>query len=223
VFRFVPIRVAILALWFASFLQAAPPRDPSKWAHEIEAFAESDRSDPPASGAILFVGSSSIRLWKDLSADFPGRNIIQRGFGGAHLSDLIYYADRIILPYKPSQIVIYAGDNDIAKGMNPKEVFADFKTLVGKIQKALPDVKIHFLAIKPSPSRWHLSPQAAEANGLIRRYCAMRPKVSYIDVWTATLNEDGMPNAALFEKDSLHINRKGYEIWAKYIREALQE
>jgi lysophospholipase L1-like esterase len=210
------------ALLAGALGRAAEP-DPKKWEKDIVAFEAMDRTNPPPKGAVLFVGSSSIRFWTNLPNDFPELKVISRGFGGSHLPDLIHYADRIIIPYAPSKIVIYAGDNDIARGNSPEQVYDDFRALVKKVEAALPETEIYFLAIKPSPSRWHLSPQSAEANRRIQRFSRMRRNVAFIDVWTPILGPDGRPDPALFEKDNLHINQKGYARWREVIRKALQD
>jgi lysophospholipase L1-like esterase len=218
------MHAAAAAFFAGTFLAAlcAAEANPSQWEKDIAAFETMDRASPPPKGAVLFVGSSTIRFWTDLPSDFPELKVIRRGFGGSHIPDVTYFADRIIIPYQPSKIVLYAGDNDIARGHSPERVADDFRALVNKIHAALPKTKIYFLAIKPSPSRWHLSPQASAANRLIRRYCRTHRNLRFIDVWTPTLGSDGQPDSSLFEKDNLHINRKGYARWIKVIRNALQ-
>lgn len=213
--------VACLGLSVAA--ASAAELDPKIWEKEIAAFEAADRRTRPAEGGVLFVGSSSIRFWTNLAEAFPEHQVISRGFGGSHLPDATYYFDRIVLPYRPSKIVLYAGDNDIAKGRSPEQVFADFREFAAKLRSALPGTKLYFLAIKPSPSRWHLSPQAREANRLVRRYCAVRSRLEFIDVWTPLIGSDGRPDPALFLKDNLHINGKGYERWAKVVRKALKD
>lgn len=137
------------------------------WEREIKAFEASDKTQPPPQGALLFVGSSSIRLWKTLSEDFPSDPVINRGFGGSHLIDSTHFADRIILPCKPKTIVLYAGDNDLAAKKTPRQVLADFQAFAQKIQAQLPGTRIAFVSIKPSAARWHLVEQIQEANRLI--------------------------------------------------------
>lgn len=214
------VRLLVLGASVA-FLQAAEP-NPARWEKDIAAFQASDRTNPPPKNAVLFIGSSSIRMWDTLAADFPNLKVINRGFGGSLIPDSTHFADRIIFPYEPSKIVFYAGDNDIARGHSPERVSADFRTFVETIHSKLPKTKIYFLAIKPSPSRWHLSPQSKEANRLIKRYARFRPKVEYIDVWSPLIKE-GRPDPDLFVRDRLHINSKGYELWTKVIRQALKD
>lgn len=217
----------VFNLWVKSLLTvitavtAAEPNF-SRWEKDISAFEARDRTNPPPEGAVLFIGSSSIRMWTNLAADFPKLQVINRGFGGSTVADTTHFAERIIFPYKPSKIVLYAGDNDIARGDSPEQVLQNFRELVEKVHAELPKTKIYFLAIKPSPSRWHLSPQSAEANRLIRKFCKFKPKLEYIDVWEP-LMKGGQPDPAFFLKDRLHLNRAGYERWAKVVRAALED
>ena len=194
----------------------------SRWEKEISAFEARDRTNPPPKDAVLFVGSSSIRMWTNLAADFPKLQVINRGFGGSAVPDSTHFADRIIFPYEPAKIVMYAGDNDIARGDSPEEVLQNFQAFVKKVHVQLPKTKIYFLAIKPSPSRWHLSPQSSEANQLIKKYCRFKPKLEYIDVWTPLMKE-GKPDPEFFLQDRLHLNGAGYERWAKVVRTALED
>ncbi|MGZ8920437.1 MAG: SGNH/GDSL hydrolase family protein [Limisphaerales bacterium] len=212
----------LLSAWAVVGGLHAAELNPARWEKEIAAFEAMDRTNSTPKGAVLFVGSSSIRLWKNIAADFPDLTIISRGFGGSHIPDTTHFADRIILPYEPSKIVLYAGDNDIARGHSPQRVLRDFRDLVEKVHTKLPKTKIYFLAIKPSPSRWHLSPQSAEANQMIKGYCRFRPKLEYIDVWTP-LMKDGQPDPSLFEKDRLHLNGDGYARWKTVIQRALKD
>lgn len=220
-----PWVTAAVALLAALNVPAAD-LNPARWEKDIAAFEAADRKNPPPTNAVVFVGSSSIRLWTNIASDFPGHKVISRGFGGSLLPDATHFADRIIIPYAPSKVVVYAGDNDIARGHSPERVLADFRAFAEKIHGALPKTKIYYLAIKPSPSRWHLSPQSKEANRLIKRYCAFRPKLAYIDVWTPLLKDDGedaRPDPALFERDRLHLNPQGYARWTKVVRDALKD
>lgn len=212
---------ALLAFSAAAPLLHSANLNPARWEKDIIAFEAADRTNPPPKNAILFIGSSSIRYWTNLATDFPNLKVINRGFGGSHVSDTTHFADRIIFPYKPSKIVLYAGDNDIGRGLSPEQVLNDFRALVEKVHSRLPKTKIYFLAIKPSPSRWYLSPQSKKANDLIRSYARFRSHVEFIDIWTPLI-KDGRPNPALYEKDRLHVNRKGYDLWIPVVRNALK-
>lgn len=162
---------------------------------------------------MLFVGSSSIRLWSALEADFPSVDVLQRGFGGSELSDVVHYAPRIVLPYQPRLIVLYAGDNDLAAGKSPAAVFRDYQAFVALVRRALPETRIAFIAIKPSGARWALVEQMRAANALVRRYAATDPRLLYVDVFTPMLGPDGMPREELFVADRLHMNARGYALW----------
>jgi lysophospholipase L1-like esterase len=213
--------IALLTLSACSFCLQGAEQNPARWEKEIAAFEAVDRTNPPPRNAVLFVGSSSVRYWTNLASDFPELKVINRGFGGSHVADSTYFADRIIFPYQPSKIVLYAGDNDIGRGRSPEQVFEDFGTLVEKVHAKLPETKIYYLAIKPSPLRWYLSPQSKDANQRIRRYARFHSNVEFIDVWSPLI-KDGSPNPDLYESDRLHINRKGYELWIPIVRKALE-
>jgi len=136
----------------------------------IKTFEEADRKKPPAKGAVLFIGSSSISLWKSLVEDFPRARVINRGFGGSHIEDSTDFADRIVFLYRPRLIVLYAGDNDIESGKSPAFALEDFKKFVSVIHRKLPRTRIAFISIKPSPARWHLADKVREANRLIKDF-----------------------------------------------------
>ncbi|HXT38557.1 MAG TPA: SGNH/GDSL hydrolase family protein [Candidatus Angelobacter sp.] len=193
----------------------------TKWESEIRAFEAADRTSPPPTGAVLFIGSSSIRLWKSLAQDFPGFKVLNRGFGGSQIADSTAFADRIVLPYKPKVIVLYAGDNDIAAGRSPEQVLADFKAFVNKVRGGLPRARIVFLSIKPSPSRWQFVEKIRAANNLVENFCNHEKRLAYIDVFNPMLGRDGSPRAELFGEDKLHMNAKGYALWTSIIRPRL--
>lgn len=187
------------------------------WESEIKAFEEADRRAAVAEGGVLFVGSSSIRLWETLAADFPSVKVVNRGFGGSHLEDSTHYADRIVIPYRPRLIVLYAGDNDIESGKSPSRVLADFKEFVRVVRRRLPRTRIAFISIKPSPARWHLADQVRRANELIRAYAERTRGLVFIDVFTPMLGSDGKPRPELFVEDGLHLSTEGYRLWRRVI------
>ena len=180
---------------------------------EIRTFEDSDRIRPPRPGGIVFVGSSSIRMWPDLRADFPGLNVIQRGFGGSRLDEVVRYAPRIVLPYRPALVVLYAGENDIAENRTPEQVFDAYKAFVRLVRDTLPQTPIAFVSIKPSPSRWGLADKMRVTNEMIRTYAATHPGLSFVDVFPLMIGAGGRPRSELFVSDSLHMNRSGYAIW----------
>jgi lysophospholipase L1-like esterase len=185
---------------------------------EIQAFENSDATNKPPENGILFIGSSSIRLWKDLKSDFPDLPVINRGFGGSQIIDSVYFADRIVFPYKPRMIIMYAGVNDINDGKSPEEVFNNFKMFVKKVHNHSPSIKIGFIAISPNFARWKQVDKVKEANKLIREYTLRDPRLFFIDTFKYMLAENGLPKPDIFVSDGLHMNRKGYEIWKAVIR-----
>lgn len=197
---------------------SAAPATAAAFAPEIAAFEASDRRQPPARGGIVFVGSSSIRMWDDLAADFPGEPVLNRGFGGSTLPDVTYYAPRIVLPYRPRLVVLYAGDNDIAAGHTPRQVLADYESFVRELHDALPATRLVFISIKPSPSRWELAGQMREANALIAEAIAHDSLATYVDVFTPMLGPSGRPRPELYRADSLHMTRAGYALWRERLR-----
>ncbi len=185
---------------------------------EIIAFEEADKTNPSASGGILFTGASGIRLWKSLEQDFPGLPVLNRGFGGSQLSDSIHFLDRITLRYQPRTIVIQAGGNDINSGKTPEQVLVDFKTYVEKTWAVLPDVKIVLLNIGPSPKRWGQRDKQQQANQLVRDYIDTGKNLVYVDFWADSLGADGLPKPELYVADMLHPSAKGYELRTKLLR-----
>ncbi len=187
---------------------------------EIQAFKKQDRISPPPANAILFIGSSSFRKWTEVQTYFPGYTIINRGFGGSVLPDVIRYANDIIIPYRPKQVLIYCGDNDLASSdsITPQIVAGRFKHLFTVIRNALPKTKVSFVSIKPSPSRERLMPKMKQANSLIKSFLLKQKNTSYIDVFNPMLLPNGQPKPDLFLEDKLHMNEKGYAIWQKAIQ-----
>ena len=202
----------------APALAAEAKQGPERWESAMVAFEESDKENSPPKGGVLFVGSSSVRMWKTLAEDFPGQQTINRGFGGSEVSDSIHFADRIVLLHKPRLIVMYAGDNDISRGKTTKEVYADFKKFVKLIRKELPKTRIAFIAIKPSLKRWELSGEMKQANQRIKKRCDGSKMLDYLDIWTPMIGDDGKPRPELFAEDGLHLNEQGYALWTSVIR-----
>jgi lysophospholipase L1-like esterase len=186
---------------------------PEQWQADIAAFAAADRAHPPPAHPVLFVGSSSIRLWNSLATDFAGRAVINRGFGGSRIRDATHYADRLVAPYHPRAIVLYAGDNDLAEGCTPEQVRDAFAAFVERARSLDADVPIAFIAIKPSMARRNLLAQIRRANALVREYARRQKDVAYLDVFTPMLGPDGQPQPTWFGTDGLHMNRQGYRLW----------
>ena len=198
-----------------------PPSSPD-WAADMARFEAEDAAAPPPQDAYVFTGSSSVRMWETLAADFAGKPVLNRGFGGSQLRDAVHYADQIAIRYRPRMILIYAGDNDIDAGRTPQQVLHDFRAFVARVRRDLPDTPIAFIAIKPSPSRADQLPSQQQANALVKAEAERQPDIEFIDVATPMLGKDGQPRPELFIGDRLHMNRAGYEIWrgvvAPYLR-----
>jgi lysophospholipase L1-like esterase len=216
--------VAILDVVSAASVQAddAAAEAEKRWGEAIRAFEEADRESPPAEDGVLFVGSSSIRLWK-LDEHFPDLSFINRGFGGSQVSDTLHFADRIVLPYRPRVVVLYAGDNDIAAGEPPEQVVKDFSQLVATIHGELPRARIVFIAIKPSIARWELYEKMKAANDRIESLCEEDERLAFVDVAAPMLGQDGQPRKELFIDDGLHLSEAGYRLWSKLVRPHLGE
>jgi len=213
---------AVVTLAIAGPTWAAEPQGPERWEPQIQAFEEQDLKNLPPQDAVVFVGSSSIRGW-DLKRHFPELTALNRGFGGSQIPDSTYYADRIVIPYKPNRIVLYAGDNDIAAGRSPEQVASDFGLFVEKIHGALPEARIVFIAIKPSISRWALVEKMRAANEMIRTKCAEVGRLDYVDIDAPMIGGDGKPRAELFKEDGLHLNEAGYTLWTEILTPYLAE
>jgi lysophospholipase L1-like esterase len=194
----------------------------SQWEPDIVSFETADRTNLPRAGSVVFVGSSSIRMWGTLASDFPGLPVLNRGFGGSKLSDVVRFADRIVVPYKPRVVVLYAGDNDLAAGKTPAEVFAEFQSFVAIIHRELPNTRVAFVAIKPSIARVNIIDKMRATNQLIRDYIRADNKLVYVDIFTPMLDASGQPRAELFLEDGLHMNAKGYAIWRDLIDPVLR-
>ena len=201
--------------------RAAPttlPHNFSRWESEIAAYEAADKTNPPPKGGIIFIGSSTIRLWKSLQEDFPKHKVINRGFGGSELADSVYFADRLIFPHEPRQIFLRAGNNDIHNGRLPEEVAADFAAFVKKVHERLPKTQITFISLCPVPDRWPEQDKNRRVNQLIREMAINMPHVSYVDAWNISLTNEGRARPELFVADQLHFNADGYKLLAERVR-----
>jgi lysophospholipase L1-like esterase len=194
------------------------PHDFARWEKEIAAFEAADRTNPPPKGAILFIGSSTIRLWKSLEQDFPNHKVINRGFGGSEIADATHFAERLIFPHEPKVIFLRAGNNDIHNGRLPDELAADFEAFVKKVHERLPKTEIVFISLCPVPDRWPEQDKNRQLNKLIRRMALNMPRVSYVDAWNISLTNTGYARPELFAADKLHFNVEGYKLLAERVR-----
>ncbi len=192
------------------------------WENEINAFAEIDRKQTPPENAILFVGSSSMRLWTNLRMSFPDLRVINRGFGGSRLEDVNFFFDKIVLPYKPKTIVLYAGENDVNDGVAAEIVAENYRKFSKMVREKLPKTKIFYVSLKPSPSRWKLADNFRKTNELIKAEIAKDKNAKFVDVWAAMLGANGEPMPDIFVGDNLHMNEKGYAIWKGILEKYLK-
>jgi lysophospholipase L1-like esterase len=211
-------KMFISCLFSFLFVLLAKAQEPLFW-NEIQAFKKEDSIKMPPKNAILFVGSSSFRMWKNVQEMFPGYTIINRGFGGSSLPDVIRYANDIIFPYQPKQVVIYCGENDfMTDSVDSRIVTERFKTLFRQIRQRIPGIPIVFISMKPSPSREKYLPAIKEANQMINNFLWQEKNAGYVDVYKLMLGANGKPDSTLFLQDMLHMNQEGYKIWQEALR-----
>lgn len=213
---------AAMTLALSSLAEEKPAESKTgKWDKDFAAMEAKDQKSPPPKKGILFVGSSSIRMW-DLANSFPDRLTVNRGFRGSQLIDSVEHFDRLVLPHQPRIVVLYAGDNDIAAKKTPQQVAADFAAFHKKLRAALPETKLIFISIKPSVARVKLLDTQREANELVRKACEQDKLCTFLSVEKPMLDEDGQPRSDLFLKDGLHMHNGGYKIWAELLQPLLK-
>jgi lysophospholipase L1-like esterase len=223
-FRWVSIlAAAILLSMFPVFsaTNSSAEVDPKRFEPEMRKFEVVDQRNPAPQRAVLFTGSSSIRLWDTLSKDFPKHPVINRGFGGSHMSDLNFYFDRIVKPYRPSLIVVYEGDNDLAAGKSVDAVYADYLRFLKRVRTELPGTPVLLLAAKPSPSRTPLLGIQRDLDHRLQQLASTTPDIHFIDTFRPLVDADGNPRRELFRDDFLHMNAKGYALWRELIAPVL--
>jgi lysophospholipase L1-like esterase len=197
--------------------------DPARYANAIAAFASADAQAMPPQDAIVCTGSSSMRRWHGrIHADLPGLTVIPRGFGGSQLSDMIWFAQDLILKYQPRAVLLYEGDNDIHHGKSPERIRDDLAHLVAFCRATLPELRFYVISIKPSIARQALWPKAQAANALLREFCANTTGLTFIDITPVMLTPAGEPRADLLVADQLHLNDAGYDLWAGVIAPLLR-
>ncbi|MEO8250548.1 MAG: SGNH/GDSL hydrolase family protein [Burkholderiales bacterium] len=226
------VRASMVALAFLVFSGIGFAQSPSapatpdadaRWRADLAAFEAADHDHPQPPGGVLFVGSSSIRLWNGLEQQFGHVPVvIKRGLGGSRIDDFTRHLSRLVLRYRPRLVVVYAGDNDIAQGRSPKEVLASFQTFATRLRQSLQATRIAFISIKPSPTRREFLPKVRQANALIEDWAGSRPWLDFIDVYTPMTLADGAPRPELFRADGLHLNDAGYALWRSIIADRLR-
>ena len=209
--------IAAIAPLFAVafFAEANPAPNPKRFEKAIGEFEADYAANPPKEGAVLCVGSSSMRMWGGrIKDDLWPLTVIPRGFGGSHFSDVLYYFDELVTRYHPRAILIYEGDNDVTSGKSPESILEDFKTFREKVAALDPAIRIYVIGVKPCPSRWHLWPNILKTNALIESVCDDDPRMTFLDVSHALLSNDGHPRPEIYLEDGVHLNNLGYNLWA---------
>ncbi len=193
----------------------------NEWKEQLQRYYKQDSVSFPGKGQVLFVGSSSIGMWKNLPASFPGHPVFGRGFGGSRMSDLLFHMQRLVIDYRPAQIVLYCGENDISNGVSPQDLLYDVKTFVRILELHLPGVPLLILSIKPSPLLFKLIEKQKEANRLIEEFCQTKSHLRFIDITKFMVDESGTPRKDLYLTDGLHVNTQAYCMWAQAIEKFL--
>ena len=216
-----PVKISFFStLFFIAASTVLCAQDPQRFKKEVDSIVEHNQSANTAN-LILFTGSSSIRMWKDLKASFPEHNVMNMGFGGSKMSDLLYYTDQLIIPFEPRQIFIYEGDNDINAGLVIDQILSSADSILTRIRKHLPQSEVVFISPKPSLARWRLKDQYEAYNKKLKTWTKKKKDVTYADVWTPMLDANGVVQQDIFIEDGLHLNEKGYSIWMNTLRKYL--
>jgi lysophospholipase L1-like esterase len=197
-------------------------QNPERFAKEVDSTVAAANESVDRNNLILFTGSSSIKLWKNLSSSFPGYNVINMGFGGSEMADLLYYTNKLIIPYQPRQIFIYEGDNDLNAGRSPEQIIGSADSILLLIRKHLPESEVIFISPKPSLSRWKLKDKYEDYNQKLSAWTRTKTGVQFADVWTPMLDSNGVVLKDIFIADGLHLNEKGYLIWTSVLRKYIK-
>jgi len=210
---------------YHSLAQKNPGEEILQWENEIAVFDSLNLLEPSDENTLLVTGSSSVRLWESIHTDLEPYQVMQRGYGGAKLTDYNYYAERIIKAHSFKAIVVFVA-NDIAgveSDFTPKEVKKLFQKLVKQVRRRNPDTPVCWVEITPTPKRWHVYQSIREANDLIRQYCDYNSDLYFISTYDYFVTSEGLPNQAYFREDGLHMNSDGYQLWARIIKSCLKE
>jgi lysophospholipase L1-like esterase len=199
-------------------VDAQKPIDPNRFEQDIQKFEAADKAHLPAKGGIVFIGASSIARWKNLAESFPTLSVVNRGFGGSEMSEAVKYAPRIVVPLSPGTVVLYAGENDLNRGVTPEAIASDFDNFSRVIHTSLPSARIVVIGLKPSLLRWKLRDGMKETNTMIRTRCSADKKCTYVDPWPSMIGPDGTPKPELFVEDGLHMTPEGYKAWTKMLQ-----
>lgn len=218
-----PFRVLLFILALVpALLRGEPAVSPfAKWEKEIAALEATNPVSAETKGGIVFIGSSSIKKWTTVAQDFPRHRVLNHGFGGSQMADSAYFADRVVLPYEPRFIVVYAGGNDLNAGKKPERIFEAFRAFAEKVRAKLPNTGIAYISIAPNPKRWAQIERVKAANALIADYIKGQPGLKFIDVYPRMLGADDLPLPNIFVADRLHMNPEGYKLWTEIVGAAL--
>lgn len=216
-----PVQILLLFLFLPTLLVAQSP-DPTRFAEEIIEIQKRNTPLDDTKPVVVFTGSSSVRMWKDVQNYFPEVNALNNGFGGSHFTDLIHYQKELMYDFNPDKLFIYEGDNDTGAGIPSSEILAATAYLYAEIRQNLPDTEIYFITPKPSIARWELQAEYEEFNAMLEDFCSFDDNVYFVDVWTPMLDENGVVRDDLFIEDNLHMNKTGYDIWGSVIGEFLK-
>jgi lysophospholipase L1-like esterase len=219
--RYMMTLSAVVLVASLTSAQQSAPSDPTRWEPAIQKFEADDKQHPPVKGGIVFIGASSIARW-NLAESFPDLKAVNRGFGGSEMADSARYASRVVVPHAPRVVVLYPGENDLARGTTPETVGAGFVKFYQVVHGALPATRIVAIGLKPTPARWQLTEQMHQANTLIRSYCESHTGCVYVDVWPGMLGADGKPKPEHFIADGQHMTPEGYKVWTRLVRPLLE-
>ena len=217
------VAVLLLAPFLSAICAEPAGHNYAKWEKEIAAFEQSDAVTPPPKGALLFIGSSTIRRWTTLAMDFPQCQVINRGFGGSEIVDATHFAPRIIFPSAPRAIYFRSGGNDLWARKSVEQVFADFKEFVATVHAKLPNTDIIFVSLNPSIARWKQANMTKALNGLVSDFIKGKARLRYIEAYDISLGADGQPRPEFFAEDKLHFNAEGYKLLAARVRPDLSK
>ena len=219
---FVQLVMLLVTAFIAGTTSVKTTPEDNSFEEDILTFEATDRNSPPPEGAILFVGDSTFTRWA-IEEDLPGYKVINRGFGGSKMSDLLEFTDQIVLPYKPRLIVVQEGGNDLHAGRTPEQLLADIKAFVEKVHQALPNVAIAIGSLNANPARWSEADVRKSANQIIKDYVSSQRNVSFVNFFEPFLGDDGKPQEELFVEDGGHPSALGYKLRAKIMRPILGE
>ena len=213
----------IFTLLLMFVIAHAGAQDPKRFQKAVDALVQKEYNFDPNKELVVFAGSSSIRMWKDVESAYPRYNVVNNGFGGSHFSDLIYYYNELILKHRPDILFIYEGDNDVASGKKAEDIIKEARQLVNQIRKDLPKTKIIIISAKPSVARNKFKEEYMKLNGLLENLAKQTKKVEFADVWKAMVDSNGEVYTDIFVDDNLHLNQKGYKIWEEVIGRHLKK